>query len=546
MLERKKFSKEQRTQNRSGNTKTVLKDIAVSVLPPILPREANNRQRDHNIPREVTTSRILAWKAVAFKVYSCLLNIWFSVTEQSRFAMKSISTTDVCNTKKRKRRKILKDDIAVDYDDFTVICHILSRVVWSLDTSIKSGARKMIVSEIISLPNSIGELRSLTDLDLFRSEITSLPHSIGDLARLKTLTLCTSSIREIPPSIGRLRNLKDLNLSVTKNLLRLPEEIGELKSLTKLDLYSSKIKSVPLSVGKLKNLKELILSGTENLSKLPDEIGKLSGLIKLYLNASNIALLPPSIGQLKSLKDLYLRETEFLFELPDEMGDMTALNRLDLSYSKIGSLPRSIGRLQNLKELYLICTCSLSKLPHEIGDLASLNRLILNGSTIEVLPSSVGQLQNLKHLNLSLTKITSLPDSIGSLSGLMYLNSHGTHIPELQGIDYLLTLSQDCQSLGSLDAELERGRFKLGYELACNRARSRTIQAPPTLWPLMLENATHAFKRYEGHRFFGTEVFTIQKPEAIYQLLVLRRESFIKVLVDRNAKENTTGMKNVT
>jgi len=248
------------------------------------------------------------------------------------------------------------------------------------------------------------------------------------------------------------------------------------------DDYYSDIRWLPPSIGKLQNLVELDLSRPKLLKELPEEIGDLVSLNKMNLSNAGITSLPPSIGRLQNLVKLDLSYTKNLFQLPEEIGDLINLNELKLGFSKITSLPSSIGQLKNLKYLNLAWTRNLSELPDEIGDLASLSILRLWGSGI-----------------------MSLPDSIGRLPGLIYLGLSSTFISELVSNEFMLMLVQNCRSLGSLGIQIEEGRKKVSYALACNRARSRTgfetkdknsIQIAPKLWPLILKYATRAFIQY--------------------------------------------------
>ncbi len=283
-----------------------------------------------------------------------------------------------------------------------------------------------------SLRPSIGQLKSLQELDLSCIKLDSLPATIGNLASLAKLDLHESKIESLPPSIGRLQSLQELDLRCTSKLKGLPDEIGNLGSLIKLILYESKIESLPPSIGRLHSLKELDLSYTPKLKGLPDEIGNLGSLIKLNLWGSKIESLPSSIGRLQSLQELDLSYTSKLKRLPDEIGNLGSLIKLYLLSSSIELLPPSIGRLQTLRELDLRCTSKLKGLPAEIGNLGSLIKLILYESKIESLPPSIGRLQSLRELNLRFTsKLKVLPDEIGNLGSLIKLNFCAARIESL-------------------------------------------------------------------------------------------------------------------
>ena len=181
---------------------------------------------------------------------------------------------------------------------------------------------------ICALPNSIGQLKALTYLDLF--------HCIG--------------LTTLPEGFGGLTALETLILSHCIGLAALPDTIGELKSLTKLKLSACKsLVALPDSIGGLKALKVLDLAECESLTALPDTIGGLTALKELGLNKSAITALPDAIVYLKSLRKLDLCGCESLTSLPhalDELKDLTELNLAGCS--SLTALPPAIETKPNL------------------------------------------------------------------------------------------------------------------------------------------------------------------------------------------------------
>ncbi|MHA1727740.1 MAG: leucine-rich repeat domain-containing protein, partial [Promethearchaeota archaeon] len=93
---------------------------------------------------------------------------------------------------------------------------------------------------LTALPESIGNLTSLRNLDLEGNELTALPESIGNLTSLKDLDLGGNKLTALPESIGNLTSLRDLDLGGNK-LTALPESIGNLTSLRNLDLEGNEL-----------------------------------------------------------------------------------------------------------------------------------------------------------------------------------------------------------------------------------------------------------------------------------------------------------------
>ena len=84
------------------------------------------------------------------------------------------------------------------------------------------------LDDLQALPESIGDMKSLTRIDLSGCGITSLPDSICELQNLESLIISECPIEKLPENIGNLKNLKRLDISDTK-ITSLPESIKELQ-----------------------------------------------------------------------------------------------------------------------------------------------------------------------------------------------------------------------------------------------------------------------------------------------------------------------------
>lgn len=126
-----------------------------------------------------------------------------------------------------------------------------------------------------------------TSLDLSSKRILVLPNEIGLLKELKELNLKSNLLHNLPNEIGQLTNLKILNLE-SNELSNLPVEIGKLINLEKLNISTNDISCFPNSISNLVNLKELDFSINKKIEKLPDGIDNLVNLEKLIANGCSI------------------------------------------------------------------------------------------------------------------------------------------------------------------------------------------------------------------------------------------------------------------
>lgn len=110
------------------------------------------------------------------------------------------------------------------------------------------------------------------------------------------------NLTTLPNQIGLLTKLKELNLS--HNLLKtLPLEIGLLTQLDNLNVRNCNITGLPETIGCLTNI-EILTFSKNDLEKLPDSIGKLTKLKKLGINHNCLVSLPTQINQLTQLPKL--------------------------------------------------------------------------------------------------------------------------------------------------------------------------------------------------------------------------------------------------
>jgi len=295
------------------------------------------------------------------------------------------------------------------------------------------------------IPSSIGNLASLTYLNLNNNELTGeIPSSIGNLTSLTNLNLNSNELTgEIPSSIGNLTSLTRFSLGNNKLTGDIPKFIGNLTSLTYLDLSgtysSSSISSInkltgeiPNSIGNLTSLTYLFLDNNNLVGEIPNSIGNLTSLIRLRLNNNNlVGEIPRSIGNLTSLTYLFLDNNNLIGEIPSSIGSLTSLTYLRLYSNELtGEIPSSIGNLTSLTNLVLSENNLTGKIPNSIGNLTSLTYLALSENSLtEEIPSSIGNLTSLVALDLFNNQLTGdIPSSITNLNKLNSLSIFNNHL----------------------------------------------------------------------------------------------------------------------
>ncbi|KAJ0794708.1 putative TIR domain, P-loop containing nucleoside triphosphate hydrolase [Helianthus annuus] len=333
--------------------------------------------------------------------------------------LKRLTYLDLCQCKKLKSVSFIKDLESLEFLNVSglhlkefqniIPCHSNSNLqqldfggndIENLPSSIGNLHELVNLSfswceKLKSLPGSICSLQHLRFLYLYTCGIEELPEDIGQLECLEELDLTHSKIKHLPDSICKLKHLKTLILCGCK-LCKLPENFGQIDSLNRLDLTSTKMRDVPPGIFKLKHLKELSLSNCSQLEKLPENLGDLKSLYELSVTSTKIRDVPSSICKLKHLKYLHLDSCSGLEKLPENLGDLESLNTLIVTYSKIRDIPSNICKLKHLKYLQLSNCSGLEKLPQNLGELECLEYLYLDDTPISHLPDSISLLKDLK------------------------------------------------------------------------------------------------------------------------------------------------------
>ncbi|XP_034550322.1 leucine-rich repeat and calponin homology domain-containing protein 1 isoform X1 [Notolabrus celidotus] len=170
---------------------------------------------------------------------------------------------------------------------------------------------------IRTIPDSLIGLQSLTSLNLSRNQLcalpaclcglplrvlnasnnklVSLPESIGQLHRLMELDISCNEITALPRHIGRLKALRELN--VRRNLLCvLPEDLADLP-LVKFDFSCNKVSTIPVCYRKMRQLQSLQLENNP-LQSPPAQIcikGKVHIFKYLSIEACRSDKMPDSL-----------------------------------------------------------------------------------------------------------------------------------------------------------------------------------------------------------------------------------------------------------
>nr|DAD46504.1 TPA_asm: hypothetical protein HUJ06_016441 [Nelumbo nucifera] len=271
-----------------------------------------------------------------------------------------------------------------------------------IEVSSKKGTRDLnlqnkLVDQIEWLPESIGKLSSLINLDLSENRIVALPATIRGLSSLAKLDLHSNRISELPESIGDLFSLVYLDLRGNQ-LTSLPFTFGKLARLEELDLSSNRLSWLPDSIGTLVSLKKLNLE-TNDIEEIPHTIGQCTFLMELRADYNRLKALPEAVGRIASLEILSVRYNN-IKQLPTTMASLSNLKELDVSFNELESVPESLCLVTTFVKMNVGNNfADLQSLPRSIGNLEMLEELDISNNQIHVLPDSFGMLSRLRVLH---------------------------------------------------------------------------------------------------------------------------------------------------
>ena len=334
----------------------------------------------------------------------------------------------------------------------------------SLDISYNRG-------EPISIPESMGELKSLNYLDISGCNIVEIPASIGELKNLEYLNLTNSKIESVDPAIGKLTKLVALNFDSNRDLNAIPETIGNLENLETLNLNGCKnLSTIPETIGDLQKLEVLNLYDCKNITEISDNLSKLKQLKTIELSYTQIEKID-FVYEMTQLENLKLFSTK-VNELDPKIKQLSNLEVLDIGLTSITSLPTEIGALLKLKEIrfstfkksFPDSLCNLTALeilhgsfkgvkkpyPKEFGNLINLKSLNVTHDTEPNIPSSFSKLEQLVTLSFRNSQFEKIPSVFNDLIKINHLDVWDNYIDEIEP-ELLARLNQYC--VRNLDLE---------------------------------------------------------------------------------------------
>lgn len=289
---------------------------------------------------------------------------------------------------------------------------------------------------ITGISEAIGNLKKLEVLYIANSPITSLPESLGDLESCTDLEIYNCpGLKAFPLQLARMKNLTQLNMAMNPQLAAaFPEGIRQIadgeagKSLQILYLGYNNIASLPTEVSKMKKLGKIDLIYNK-LTALP-AFGKDVNLVQGTFDYNEIARIEKDADGyfcgMDDVESLSFSHNE-LTEFPDifDAKSIYIMASIDFSYNKIKEVKTDKGINTNSLSL---AGNELTEFPGTLFEHNSpLTVLNLSGNKINKFTNEHlkgDKVYMMTSLDLSNNRLEKLPDALD-----------GSKMPHLYGID---------------------------------------------------------------------------------------------------------------
>jgi len=238
------------------------------------------------------------------------------------------------------------------------------------------------------IPDSLGNLRMLTEIDLSRNRISGeLPYSVFDLPLLQRVDFSRNDFYGvIPESLGRFRGTS-VKLCYNQLTGALPHILGGATAMEFCDISHNKLTG-PISptLGGCASLRTFLLHDNNIAGVLPASFGQMPRIEIFKAQNNRIqGAIPSSIGGLKTLRLLWLQGNMLHGVIPTSVGGCTNLHEFRASSNRLtGPLPSTIfDELLYLNRLWLSHNVITGTLPERIGQSRSLRELLLDHNRFE-------------------------------------------------------------------------------------------------------------------------------------------------------------------
>ena len=242
--------------------------------------------------------------------------------------LEGLSIADTAELGKWTRLKRLKVKGEVEAEALPVI-----EKMWGLCMLEIENAGELDLEEVLGVIRLHSKVEYLS---ISNSTEGSLPESVGKLTRLRELDLRSNGFSDLPPEMTALKNLQNLSLAGNQ-LTEIPTFLSDLPALEHLDLYHNQIRTLPTGSLNLPAVEKLDL-GKNPLKSIQFEASDLPKVEILRIGEAKLREIPAEAAELPELELLDLSNNR-IKKLPGELDGFPKLLFLNLNANRIKKLP---------------------------------------------------------------------------------------------------------------------------------------------------------------------------------------------------------------
>ena len=150
------------------------------------------------------------------------------------------------------------------------------------------------------------------------------------------------ALKILPEAMGNMTHLRELNL--TNNALEdLPESLASLQLLTTVDLRLNYFRTFPKAVLMSRSICEVNLTGNY-IKDLPIDICGMGQLQILILDNNDLSTLPEELHKLQNLSVLSVRNNKRLSRLPQKLHGCPSLREINVDGNPMEYPPEEVCR----------------------------------------------------------------------------------------------------------------------------------------------------------------------------------------------------------
>jgi len=293
------------------------------------------------------------------------------------------------------------------------------------------------LQQVLSVINGLDNIKVLKLNDC---EISTIPNSIINLKKLTELNLSSNQISTFPESLKKLDNLTYLKL-FSNQLSQIQLKDGDLASLESIDLCHNYFEVFPIELSNLKNLKNILIWYNQ-INYISDEISNFDHLEELNLDHNRLTVLPKSISQLNNLKVLVLKGNMLTEKSINPIYSISSLEDLDLEFNQIRLVSKKIINLKNLKQINFSRN-PITSIPIQMKSLNDLEQIGLGELTNfdwEGTFTTLSEIESLKRIGMYRMNLETMPKGFEKLQQVksFWLFSNLFNDAEKEGIRKLV------------------------------------------------------------------------------------------------------------